>query len=147
MGDGRRTRDRWWLDRDVKQWGILLAAIVAEVGGTLALRGAVDHPALYAIVGIGYVAAFALFGAALRAGLGVGIGYGIWGAVGVAAVAVASAILFREVLTATAWSGIALVMAGVLVVELGAVRAGRSATGAGGGDQGSLRTADGRDRR
>ena len=54
-------------------------------------------------------------------GLGLGVAYGIWAASGVALTAVASKALFKEPLTALMMGGIALIIAGVLLVELGAL--------------------------
>ncbi|GAA4803460.1 hypothetical protein GCM10023220_35900 [Streptomyces ziwulingensis] len=56
----------------------------------------------------------------LRAGLALGVAYGIWGASGVALTAVLATVIFGDPLTAVMGVGIALVIAGVLCVELGA---------------------------
>ncbi len=103
----------------MNKWLLLLAAILSEVTGSLALKGALEHRSLYAVVAVGYVASFALLGAVLRQGMPLGVAYGIWGALGVAATAVMSALLFAEPLTAVMGIGMALVVLGVLVVELG----------------------------
>jgi hypothetical protein len=57
---------------------------------------------------------------ALNEGLGLGVAYGIWAAAGVALTAVASKILFKEPLIPVMMGGIALIIGGVLLVELGA---------------------------
>ena len=67
----------------------------------------------------GYLGAFAMLTLALKEGLGLGIAYGIWSAGGVAVTAIASRLLFGEPLTRTMVAGIVLIMAGVLLVELG----------------------------
>jgi small multidrug resistance pump len=91
------------------------------VTGTLALRAATTgRRAWYAVVAVGYLGAFAALSLTLSAGLPLGIAYGIWAAVGVALTAVASHVLFDEPLTAVMGAGIALIAAGVLLVELGA---------------------------
>jgi small multidrug resistance pump len=36
----------------VSRWSLLAGAIVTEVTGTLALRGALDHPWLYAVTAL-----------------------------------------------------------------------------------------------
>ena len=102
-----------------------MGAILSEVSATLALKAALDLPHWYAVVAIGYVAAFALLAVTLRAGMGVGVAYGIWGACGVALTAVGSRIIFGEPLTALMGLGITLIIAGVLTVELGSQRAMR----------------------
>ena len=99
----------------------LLAAIASEVTGTLSLKLASDGRGLrwYGVVITGYLAAFAMLTATLKEGLGLGVAYGIWSAGGVAVTAIASRLLFGEPLTRTMVAGIALIMAGVLLVEIG----------------------------
>ena len=99
----------------------LLAAIASEVTGTLSLKLASDGRGLrwYGVVITGYLAAFAMLTATLKAGLPLGVAYGIWSAGGVAVTAIASRLLFGEPLTRTMVAGIVLIMAGVLLVELG----------------------------
>ncbi len=111
----------------MKKWLILSIAILAEVSASLALKGALTSPALYAVVVGGFAAATALLSAGLRAGLKIGVTYGIWGATGVALTAVLSLAIFGEPITPVMAAGIALVMVGVLVVELGSQRANRAA--------------------
>ncbi|WP_067479960.1 DMT family transporter [Actinomadura hibisca] len=110
----------------MKKWLPLLAAILLEVSGTLALRAALDHPAWYALVAVGYLGAFGALSLALRAGLGIGVAYGVWAATGVALTAILAAVLFGDPLTATMGLGIVLVIAGVLCVELGSQQAQRA---------------------
>jgi small multidrug resistance pump len=50
----------------------------------------------------------------------VGVAYGIWAGAGVALVAVIGAVLLGDTLTPVQLGGIALVVAGVLALELGA---------------------------
>lgn len=97
----------------------LVVAILAETTATLALRASIDAPAWLALVALGYTAAFALLGIALRGGMPIGVAYGIWGASGVALTAALGAVLFDERLGATAIGGIALIIAGVVLVETG----------------------------
>lgn len=102
------------------EWVYLIGAIVTEVAATLSLRvAATGRSAWYAPVFGGYVVAFGLLSLALNEGLGLGVAYGIWAAAGVALTAVASKILFQEPLTLLMTSGIALIMGGVLLIELG----------------------------
>jgi small multidrug resistance pump len=103
-------------------WLFLASAILCEVTATLALKRALDHPALYAAVATGYVAAFVLLTLTLKQGLGIGVTYGIWAACGVALTAVASKVFFDEPLTNLMLVGIAFIIAGVLLVETGASR-------------------------
>ncbi|MFC9266429.1 DMT family transporter [Streptomyces zhihengii] len=103
----------------MKKWLLLVAAILLEVTATLSLRGALEHPALYLVVAAGYIGAFTVLSLVLRAGLPLGVAYGIWGASGVALTAVLATFIFGDPLTALMGVGIALVIAGVLCVELG----------------------------
>ncbi|CAN7513127.1 DMT family transporter [Knoellia sp. LjRoot47] len=101
------------------RWLFLAAAILSETTGSLSLKAATENPAWYALVAAGFVAAFACLAGALRNGMPLGVGYGIWGASGVALTALLAALIFDEPLTALMLGGIAAVIAGVLCVELG----------------------------
>ncbi len=110
--------------RGVCAWPALGGAIISEVSATLALRQALNQPGFYVVVGIGYALAFVLLSLTLRAGMPLGVAYGLWSAGGVAVTAMASRLLFGEPLTRTMVAGIVLIMAGVLLVEIGVQRAG-----------------------
>jgi small multidrug resistance pump len=102
-------------------WVFLIAAILLEVGASLCLRVASQGKRLF-LIGVigGYLAAFVCLSEVLSLGLGIGIAYGIWAASGVALTAVASKFFFKEPLTVVMAAGIALIIGGVLLVELGA---------------------------
>ncbi|WP_349290529.1 MULTISPECIES: multidrug efflux SMR transporter [unclassified Brevibacterium] len=100
-------------------WVFLAGAILAEVTGTLSMKAAIDHPALYILMALGYAAAFVFLSLTLRSGMPLGIAYGIWGASGVALTAAASALLFAEPITVVMALGIVAIMAGVILVEVG----------------------------
>lgn len=104
----------------MKRWLLLAAAILLEVTATLSLRGALDHPALYVLVTVGYIGSFTALFFVLRAGLSIGVAYGIWSASGVALTAILATLVFGDPLTTVMGVGIGLVIAGVLCVELGA---------------------------
>ncbi|EFW28545.1 multidrug resistance protein, SMR family [Actinomyces sp. oral taxon 171 str. F0337] len=110
--------------RGVCAWPALGGAIISEVSATLALRQALNQPGFYVVVGSGYALAFILLSLTLRAGMPLGVAYGLWSAGGVAVTAMASRLLFGEPLTRTMVAGIVLIMAGVLLVEIGVQRAG-----------------------
>lgn len=105
------------------KWALLAGAISTEVAGTLALRAFQDNGVWLAVVIPGYLASFAFLAAVLRAGMPVGVAYGIWGACGTALTAVLAAVIFAEPFTAAVVVGIVLIIAGVLTVELGSQRA------------------------
>lgn len=117
--------------RATTTWLLLGAAIGSEVIGSLSLRAALEQGWWYAVVVMAYLVAFTLLRETMRRGMALGVAYGIWGALGVALTAVASAAIFGEALNATMVLGMALVIAGVLCVELGSQSAAsRSAAGA-----------------
>lgn len=103
-------------------WVFLIAAILLEVGATLSLRAGIGGSwKWYIPVTAGYVAAFVMLSNALAGGIGLGVAYGIWAASGVALTAVLSRFIFKEPLTLIMSAGIALIIGGVLLVELGGV--------------------------
>ncbi len=105
------------------RWLLLGAAIVSEVAAALALQAAVDVPGWYALVVAGYLTAFWFLTRVLKAGMAVGVAYGIWGASGVALTAVGATVLFGQPLTGLMILGLVLSDAGVPLVELGSQRA------------------------
>lgn len=107
----------------MRTWLLLGAAVVTEVTGSLALKAALTAPAWYLLTAAGYIGAFLLLARVLRAGMPLGVAYGAWGATGVVLTAVLSTLLFGEPFTVLMGVGIALVVAGVLVVEIGSQRA------------------------
>lgn len=107
----------------MRKWALLAAAIVTEVAATLSLRASQDHSAWLIVVVAGYVGAFVLLTLVLRAGIPIGVTYGIWGAMGTAGTAVLAALIFRDPFTWPIAAGIALIIAGVLLVEFGSQHA------------------------
>lgn len=103
----------------MRKWLYLALAIGLEVTGSLSLKAAMDFAPLYVLVVIGYVGSFLALFMSLRNGMSLGVGYGIWGATGVALTAVMSFVLFGEPITPLMAVGIVVIMAGVLLVELG----------------------------
>ena len=101
-------------------WVLLAIAIVTEVAATISLKIATDgKKRWYIAVAIGYVAAFSLLAGALSLGLPIGVAYGVWAATGVALTAILGRLLFKDPLTWTMAGGIALIIGGVLLIELG----------------------------
>ncbi|MDV7134317.1 DMT family transporter [Williamsia muralis] len=101
------------------KWLVLGCAIVSEVSATLALRASVDDARWLGLVVAGYLGGFVFLALVLRAGMPVGVAYGIWAAVGVALTAVLAAFIFGDAFTVGIGVGIAIVIGGVLLVELG----------------------------
>jgi small multidrug resistance pump len=105
-------------------WLFLAVSILTEVSGTLSLRMAArGRRRWYAAVAAGYLVAFTCLGLALAAGMALGVAYGIWAAAGVALTALAGRLLFREPFTWLTAVGVALIVGGVLLIELGALPA------------------------
>ena len=101
-------------------WLALAGAILIEVVATLSLRASdgFRRKAWIAPVITGYLVSFYLLWLSLSLGMPVGIAYGIWTACGVAMVAVVARFLFQEPLTWVMALGIALIVAGVLTIEM-----------------------------
>lgn len=100
-------------------WLLVAAAIVLEVGGTSCLKLSHGFQRLgpsIATVCL-YVAAFACLGLAVDT-LEVGVVYAVWAGTGTALVAAVGTVYFGEIIRWPGWCGIALIVAGVLIVEL-----------------------------
>lgn len=97
----------------------LFAAIVFEVIATSALKAANGFTVLIpsVIVVVCYGLAFYFLSVTLRV-MPVGVTYAIWAGVGVVLVAIAGAVLYRQVPDLYAMLGMALIIAGVVVINL-----------------------------
>jgi small multidrug resistance pump len=97
-------------------------AIASEVIATTFLKLTSGEKSVwwaYPIVVVGYVASFWMLSLTLTKGVPLGIAYAIWAGVGVVLVAIISWVVFREFLTLTQLIGMALVIGGVVLLELG----------------------------
>lgn len=101
-------------------WLTLAGAILIEICATLCLRASdgFRKRAWIAPMLIGYLVSFTLLWVTLSLGMPVGVAYGVWSAAGVALIAVIARFLFRDPLTPLMMGGIALIIAGVLTIEL-----------------------------
>ncbi len=99
---------------------MLAAAIAAEVAGTTAMKYSEGFTRLWPslITVVGYVLAFALLAQTLKT-LSIGTAYAIWAGTGTAAVAAIGMIWMGESASLVKLAGIALVIAGVVVLNLG----------------------------
>jgi small multidrug resistance pump len=97
----------------------LAAAIVFEVVGTTALQASKGFtrlgPGLVTVAAYGL--AVWLLGRALLA-IPVGVAYAVWSGLGVVLIALIGRVLFAQRLDAPALLGMALIVAGVLVIHL-----------------------------
>ncbi len=100
-------------------WLLLAGAIVAEVVATSALKASEGFtraaPAL--LVVLGYALAFYLLALTLRS-IPVGVAYAIWSGLGTVLIALAGWWLYGQRLDAAQLGGMALIVAGVLVMNL-----------------------------
>lgn len=97
----------------------LFLAIVAEVIATSALKSAEGFTRLVPtlIVAAGYSAAFFLLSLIVQT-MPIGIVYAVWSGTGVVLVAIVGAIWFKQVPDVPAVIGLALIVAGLVVVNL-----------------------------
>ncbi|MFT4185223.1 MAG: SMR family transporter [Rhizobium sp.] len=100
-------------------YGMLLVAIVLEVLGTTALQMSQQFTRLgpSIVVLLCYAAAFYCLSLTLRV-IPVGIAYAIWSALGIVLISAVGLVFFRQKLDLAAILGLALIIAGVLVVNL-----------------------------
>ncbi|MEI7030000.1 multidrug efflux SMR transporter [Streptomyces pratensis] len=101
-------------------YGLLAAAIAAEVAGTTAMKYSDGFTRLWPSLGtaVGYLIAFTLLAQTLKT-LSVGTAYAIWAGVGTAAVALIGMLFLGESGSLVKIAGVALVVAGVVVLNLG----------------------------
>ncbi len=100
-------------------WVFLAVAILSEVAGTLSLKASdgLTRPVPSLLVAAGYVTAFVMLAQALRT-IGVGPAYATWSGLGTVGAALGAWWLFNEELDPVAVAGIALIIAGVAVLNL-----------------------------
>ncbi|WP_327119806.1 multidrug efflux SMR transporter [Streptomyces sp. NBC_01341] len=101
-------------------YGLLAAAIAAEVAGTTAMKYSEGFTRLWPslVTVVGYVLAFALLAQTLKT-LSIGTAYAIWAGTGTAVIAVIGILWMGESASLLKLAGIALVIAGVVVLNLG----------------------------
>ncbi|MCT8972650.1 DMT family transporter [Microbaculum marinisediminis] len=97
----------------------LIVAIIAEVIATSALKASNGFTVLVPsiVVIVGYAIAFYFLALTLKV-MPVGVTYAIWSGLGVVLVAMVGTVLYRQVPDVWAMLGIALIMAGVIVINL-----------------------------
>jgi small multidrug resistance pump len=97
----------------------LAIAILAEVVGTSALKAADGFraPIPSAVVLVSYGVSFYFLSLALRT-IPIGLAYAIWSGVGIVLISLVGWIAYRQSLDGAAIAGIALIVAGVLVINV-----------------------------
>ncbi len=103
----------------MKNWIFLCVAIIAEVIATSALKSSegFSKPIASVIVVLGFIIAFYCLSLTLKT-IPVGIAYAIWSGVGIVLVTTIAWIVFDQKLDVWGIIGIALIMSGVLVLNL-----------------------------
>ncbi|MFD4528984.1 DMT family transporter [Streptomyces sp. NPDC058470] len=99
---------------------MLAGAIAAEVAATTAMKYSDGFSRLWPslVTLLGYVIAFALLAQTLKT-VSVGTAYAIWAGVGTAAIAAIGMVFLGEGLNAAKLTGIALIIGGVVLLNLG----------------------------
>ena len=103
----------------MKNWIFLCVAIIAEVIATSVLKSSegFSKPIASVIVVLGFIIAFYCLSLTLKT-IPVGIAYAIWSGVGIVLVTTIAWIVFDQKLDVWGIIGIALIMSGVLVLNL-----------------------------
>ncbi len=103
----------------MQAWFYLSIAILSEVVATSALKAAdgFRRPLPSLVVVAGYAIAFWFLSLALRT-MPVGVAYAVWSGVGIALIALIGWLVFGQALDAAALLGLALIVAGVVVLGL-----------------------------
>jgi small multidrug resistance pump len=100
-------------------WAALFGAIALEVAGTTMLQMSQQFTRPWPTVGLAvcYGLAFYLLSIALKQ-IPVGLAYAIWSGLGVVMIATIGLVLFKQKLDLPAVAGLALIVGGVLVINL-----------------------------
>jgi small multidrug resistance pump len=101
-------------------WIYLGIAIIAEVIGSTALPAAqgFKNPLPSAIVLAGYVTAFYFLSRTLET-IPLGVSYALWSGVGIVLISLSGWIFYRQTLSLLEMFGIALIIAGAVILKLG----------------------------
>ena len=101
-------------------WLTLLLAVAAEIAGTslLKLSEGLSRPWPTVLLLLAYGCAIALVARVVMV-IPIGITYALWSGVGTRAVALVGALAYRQFLSSNQMIGIALIVAGVIIVNLG----------------------------
>ncbi|MET4682852.1 DMT family transporter [Brevundimonas faecalis] len=100
-------------------WASLLGAIAFEVMGTTLLQASQQFTRPWPTAGLAicYGLAFYLLTIALKQ-MPVGLAYAIWSGLGVVAISIIGLVLFKQKLDGPAVLGLALIVGGVVVINL-----------------------------
>ena len=100
-------------------WLYLAIAILSEVSGTLALKASdgFSNPVASSLCVIAYGIAFYFLSLVIKT-IPVGIAYAVWSGAGIVLITSVAALWFREIPDTPALLGIALIIAGVIVINV-----------------------------
>ena len=103
----------------MKNWLFLLAAIIAEVIGTSALKASEEFskPIPSILVLLGYGISFYFLSLTLKA-IPVGIAYAVWSGMGIVLISLSAWILFGQKIDGWGLLGMSLILIGVLILNL-----------------------------
>ncbi|MBR3616862.1 MAG: multidrug efflux SMR transporter [Bacteroidaceae bacterium] len=103
----------------MREWLFLIGAIVLETFATSMLKYSEQFTKLLPTIAmiVGYGLSFYLLSHALRT-MPIGIAYAIWSALGIVLITLVGVIAFKQVPDLPAYIGIALIMAGVIIINL-----------------------------
>ncbi|HEX6831805.1 MAG TPA: multidrug efflux SMR transporter [Methyloceanibacter sp.] len=101
------------------EWVILYVAVLFEVAATTALKASEGFTRLIPslIVVVGYGVAFYLMTLSLNK-IPLAIVYAVWSALGIALISIVGAIRYGESLDAPAVAGLAMIVGGVIVINV-----------------------------
>lgn len=101
-------------------YALLTGAIAAEVAATTAMKYSDGFSKLWpsVLTALGYIIAFVLLAQTLKT-VSVGTAYAIWSGLGTAAIVVIGIVFLGEGLSFTKFAGIALIIGGVVVLNVG----------------------------
>lgn len=104
-------------------WLLLAAAIACEVTATAFLRVTDGFTKLWPslVVIAGYSVSFYLLALILRTGIPAGVVYAVWSAFGIALVTLVGIAAFDDKITPVTGVGLAVIVAGVVLVQIGNV--------------------------
>jgi small multidrug resistance pump len=96
-------------------------AIASEVLGTSLLKTSEGFSRVWPTVAclVAYAGSFLALSVALARGMQVGVGYAVWSGLGTTLIVVIGALFLHEPVTVAKALGVALVIAGVVVLNLG----------------------------
>ena len=105
----------------VTTYAALVIAVVLEIIATSLLKASEQFTRLWPTVAsiASYAAAFVLLAKSIQRGMQVGVAYAVWSGLGTTVIVVIGALFLSEPVTALKVLGVALVIAGVVVLNLG----------------------------